>query len=163
MLPGILVRELRKLPDERGMFCELMRKDWKDLFLDDEVVQANLSLTYPGVIRAWHRHARGQVDYFIVLRGVLKVCAYDDQSESETRGQLSEIVSSSEKLQVVRVPGYYWHGFKVVGSEAALLLYLVNRLFDYEHPDEERRPWNDPKIIDPVTGQSFDWNRPPHR
>jgi len=163
MLPGIVVRELKKLLDERGMFCELMRKDWRDLLVEDEVVQANLSLTYPGIIRAWHRHTRGQVDYFVVLRGALRICAYDDEAESETYGQLTEIVSSSEKLQVVRIPGHYWHGFKVIGSEPAVLLYFVSRLFDYQHPDEQRRPWNDHKIIDPATGEPFDWNRLPHK
>jgi len=30
-------------------------------------------------------------------------------------------------------------------------------------PDEQRRPWNDPTIIDPKTGQPFDWDRPPHK
>jgi hypothetical protein len=46
-----------------------MRADWKDLLGDDVVVQANLSVTYPGIVRAWHRHLRGQTDYFLVVRG----------------------------------------------------------------------------------------------
>jgi dTDP-4-dehydrorhamnose 3,5-epimerase len=96
-----------------------------------------------------------------VLRGALKICAYDDRPDSATRGELTEIVSTGEKLQVVRVPGLYWHGFKVLDNDPALLVYYVNRLYDYEHPDEERRPWSDPKITDPRTKQPYDWNRPP--
>jgi len=163
MLPGIKVRELKKLPDERGMFCEIFRDDWRDFFEEDRIVQSNFSLTYPGMIRAWHRHSQGQVDNFVVLRGALKICAYDDRPDSRTRGELSEIVSSGEKLQIVQIPGYYWHGFKVLGNEPALLVYFVNRLYDYHRPDEERRPWDDLTILDPTTKRPFDWNRPPSR
>jgi dTDP-4-dehydrorhamnose 3,5-epimerase len=163
MLPGVAVQELKKRPDERGMFCELLREDWKDFLDGDSVVQANLSMSYPGIIRAWHRHARGQVDYFVVLQGALRICAYDDRPDSATRGELTEMISSAEGLQIVRIPGFYWHGTKTLGSQSSLLLYLVNRVYDYANPDEERRPWNDPKIIDPKTKQPFDWNRPPHQ
>ncbi len=161
MLPGIRVRELKRLPDERGMFCELFRDDWGDLLEGDTIVQSNLSLSYPGIIRAWHRHTRGQVDYFVVLQGLMKICAYDDRPDSHSRGQLTELVSRGERLQVVRVPGLYWHGIKALGNEPSVLLYFVNRRYDYENPDEERRPWNDPKIIDPRTAEPFDWNKPP--
>jgi len=41
-----------------------------------------------------------------------------------------------------------------------LLVYFTTRLYDYQNSDEERRPWNDPTIIEPKTGQAFDWNRP---
>jgi len=76
---------LAKLPDERGIFTELMRSDWRDLLEEDSIIQANLSMTYPGVVRAWHRHTRGQTDYFLVLKGSIKVCAYDDYEGSPTK------------------------------------------------------------------------------
>ena len=163
MLPGVRILEIRKFVDERGFFAEILRDDWKELLAEDKVVQANLSFSYPGVIRAWHRHVRGQVDYFIVLRGSMKICTYDDKQGSSTKGQLDEIVTSEEKLQVVRVPGHYWHGTKTLGNRASLTMYGVNRLYDGKDPDEERRPWNDSTIIDPRTLRSFDWNAPPHK
>ena len=127
--------------DECGFFTEIMRRDWKDIF-EEEVVQANFSISYPRMVRAWYRHLRGQVDCFVVLKGALKICAYDDETE-----ELDEIVSTRENLQVVRIPGHYWQGFKVVGDERAYLVYFVNRLYDYENPDEERRVWNDPTVM----------------
>ena len=160
MLKGIETKVLKKFADERGFFTEIMRKDWEDIF-QEEVVQANFSISYPGMVRAWHRHLRGQVDCFVVLKGALKICAYDDETE-----ELDEIVSTGENLQLVRIPGHYWHGFKVVGDERAYLVYFVNRLYDYENPDEERRPWNDetivPKIIngrkdDERCNKPWDW------
>ena len=163
MLPGVRTYELRKSIDERGFFAEIMRQDWKDLLDEDSIVQANLSFSYPGMIRAWHRHNRGQVDYFIVLRGSMKICAYDDKPGSATKGQLDEIIASGERLQVVRIPGFYWHGTKALGDEPSLTVYCVNRYYDGKNPDEERRAWSDPKIIDPRTSNPFDWNKPPHK
>jgi dTDP-4-dehydrorhamnose 3,5-epimerase len=166
-LPGAKLAELERHVDERGLFHEIMRGDWEELLSGDTIVQANLSVTLPGVVRAWHRHLRGQVDYFFVVKGYAKVCAFDEAS----RGLL-EVVLSGEKPQVLRVPGHYWHGFKVVGSEPVYLLYFVNRLYDYKNPDEERRPWNDPGIVpiaingrrdDPRCGKPWDWFYPPHK
>jgi dTDP-4-dehydrorhamnose 3,5-epimerase len=163
MLDGVRVYDLKTNVDERGFFAELFRHDWKELLGDDSIVQTNLSCSYPGMVRAWHRHNRGQVDYFIVLEGSLKICAYDDNQKSTTYGQLDEILASGRRLQVVRVPGHYWHGTKALGDRASLTVYFVNRLYDTKNPDEERRAWNDPAIIDPKTSKPFDWNKPPHK
>jgi dTDP-4-dehydrorhamnose 3,5-epimerase len=146
-LPGVKLVDLARLPDERGVFTEIMRADWGELLGEDNIVQANFSVTYPGIVRAWHRHVRGQADYFLVLKGSIKVCAYDDDQGSPTKGHLMEIVLSEDRMQILRVPGKYWHGFKVAGHESAYLIYFVNKLYDYANPDEERRSWNDPSII----------------
>jgi dTDP-4-dehydrorhamnose 3,5-epimerase len=167
MLQGIRVKPINRLPDERGFFTEVMRKDWKDLLAEDTIAQANLSLTYPNIIRAWHRHLRGQTDYFLALKGLIKICAFDEKTK-----ELDEIISSALNLQVVRMPGHYWHGFKVLGDEPAVLLYFTTCLYDPASPDEERRSWNDstliPKIIngkkdDVRVGKAWDWNYPPHK
>ena len=163
MLPGNKVYDIKKIPDERGYFAEILRQDWKELLEDEAIVQANLSFSYPGMIRAWHRHLKGQCDHFIVLKGSMKICAYDDDPNSPTKGQLDEIVASVERLQVVRINGKYWHGTKTISNEPSLTVYAVNRLYDYKNPDEERRAWNDPTIIDPKSKQPFDWNKPPHK
>jgi len=167
MLQGIRIKPMSRLPDERGFFTEVMRKDWKDLFGEDNVAQANLSSTYPGVIRAWHRHLRGQVDYFLALKGLIKICAFDDKTK-----ELNEVISSALNLQVVRIPGHYWHGFKAIGDESAMLLYFTTNLYDPANPDEERRPWNDPLLIPKIingkkndvrVGNAWDWNLPAHK
>jgi dTDP-4-dehydrorhamnose 3,5-epimerase len=159
LLEGVKVFEIEKHIDERGFFCEVLRKDWyKEILGEDEIVQANLSISYPGIIRAWHRHLHGQVDYFLVLQGALKICAYDDKKQ-----EIDQIISSEEKLQLVRIPGNYWHGFKNISDKTAFVAYFVNRLYDYKNPDEKRRPWNDPSIIDKKSGIAFDWNKAPHQ
>jgi len=167
MPEGVKIKPLRRFFDERGFFAELMRKDWKDFLGKNDFIQANLSISYPGIIRAWHRHLRGQVDYFICLNGVMKICAYNEET-----GELNEIISAGCDPQIVKIPGIYWHGFNVISNEPAWLLYFVTKLYDYEKPDEERRPWNDSTIIpksingktnDPRIGKPWDWNYSPHK
>jgi dTDP-4-dehydrorhamnose 3,5-epimerase len=167
MLQGIRIKPIKRLLDERGFFTEVMRKDWKELFGEDTVAQANFSFTYPDVIRAWHRHVKGQVDYFLALKGLIKICAYDDKTS-----EVNEVISSGLDLQVVRMPGHYWHGFKALGNEPAMLLYFTTNLYDASNPDEERRPWNDPALIpkivngkkdDARVGKPWDWNTLPHK
>jgi len=167
MLDGIRIKPIKRYIDERGFFCEVMRDDWTDLFTEDQIKQANHSYTYHGMIRAWHRHLRGQTDYFLTLKGAMKICAYDDKT-----AELTEIVSNETNLQIVRIPGHYWHGFKAISNQPALLIYFTTNLYNQLDPDEERRPWNDPKLIpitinnnknDPRTRQPWDWNYPPHK
>jgi dTDP-4-dehydrorhamnose 3,5-epimerase len=166
-LDGIKVKQMKRFADERGFFMEVMRSDWKDIFEGDLVQQVNLSVTYPNTIRAWHKHERSQVDYFVVIRGAIKICAFDDNSK-----ELDEIISTWENPQIVRIPGNYWHGFKVLGNEPATLVYFVNKLYDYDKPDEVRRPWNDEAVVptsingkkdDPRCNKPWNWLEPPHR
>ncbi len=82
MLEGIMIKPLKRMNDERGAFTELLRQDWKDLLGKEFPVQANFSVTYPGTIRAWHRHVRGQTDYMVVTKGSLKICIYDERPAS---------------------------------------------------------------------------------
>lgn len=167
MLPGVIIKPLKRMPDERGTFTEVYRKDWTNLFGSDTIMQANLSTTFPGIIRAWHRHKRGQNDYFLVTKGTIKIGIYDEKTE-----ELNEIISSAQNIQIVRVPGQYWHGFKALGDEQVMLLYFTTNLYDPANPDEERRAWNDPTLIpksindntnDPRVGKAWDWNAPPHK
>ena len=166
-LKGVKVYELKILPDERGFFAEALRQDWKELLEDEWIAQANVSYSYPNVIRAWHKHMRGQIDYFLVLKGAMKICAYEEET-----GKMAEIIASSEKPTLVRIPGKYLHGTKTVSNEPSLTVYFVTKLYDYKNPDETRRLWNDPTIMpteingkkdDFRVGKPWDWLRPPHK
>ena len=166
-LKGVKTYELAILPDERGFFAEAFRKDWKEFVENKWIMQANISCSYPNIVRAWHKHNKGQIDYFLVLKGAMKICAYEEET-----GRLAEIVASSEAPTVVRIPGKYLHGTRTIGNDSSLTVYFVTRLYDYQDPDEIRRPWNDSTIIpteingkesDPRIGKPWDWFYPPHK
>jgi len=166
-LKGVKTNEINILPDERGFFAEALRQDWKEMFEDEWVTQVNVSSSYPTIVRAWHKHMRGQVDYFLVLKGAMKICAYEEET-----GKLAEVITSGEKPTIVRIPGKYLHGTKTVSNEPSLTVYFVTRLYDYKNPDEIRRPWNDQKIVpteingkkdDPRVGKPWDWFSSPNK
>jgi len=166
-LKGVKTYEINVLPDERGFFSEALRADWKEFLEDEQLTQINLSYSYPNIVRAWHKHTRGQIDHFLVVKGAVKICAFDEET-----GKMVEVIASDKKFTVVRIPGKYLHGTKTVSNEPSLLVYFVNRLYNYKEPDELRSPWNDQTIVpteingnknDPRVGKPWDWFMPPHK
>jgi dTDP-4-dehydrorhamnose 3,5-epimerase len=153
MIKGVETRALQVNADERGHLVEIFREDWE--LYDPEPAMSYYSLSYPGVIRAWHRHHRGQIDHFICPQGRIKVGIYDDREDSPTRGDLDTFVIGEHDQQAVRIPGACWHGFKVLGDEQAMLLNFPTNLYDYDDPDEERLPPDTDEI-------PHDWEAEPH-
>src|SRR5437762_8589948 len=83
MIAGTVIRPLKRLVDERGSLMEMMRLDWSDVF--KSVPMSYVSMSYPGVIRAWHAHPRTkQRDSFVVPSGMIKAVVYDERSEEHT-------------------------------------------------------------------------------
>ena len=144
--------------DDRGFVTEIFRTDWTEFFDGILPKQVNLSESKPGIIRAWHRHIRNQIDYFLVKKGKMKICIYDGDKKSETFGTLVEIIAGDDEFKIVKVPGNFWHGTKTVSDIPSETIYFLTNLYDYENPDEERLDWNDPSIIDPRTKNPYDWN-----
>ena len=144
--------------DDRGFVTEIFRTDWIEFFDGIIPKQINLSDSKPGTIRAWHRHARNQTDYFLVKKGKVKICIFDGEKESKTFGKLVEIVVSGDEFKIVKVPGHFWHGTKTLSDIPSETIYFLTNLYDYDNPDEERLDWNDPSIIDPKTQKPYDWD-----
>lgn len=151
MIEGVVVRKLTRHVDERGYLMEILRND-DELF--DKFGQVYVSACNPGVIKAWHCH-EVQYDHFCCLQGNLKIGLYDDREDSPTNGQTQTVVIGMLNPCLVRIPPYVWHGFTAVGNEVALVLNLPTELFDYQKPDELRRPPFDPDI--PFTWKSEGW------
>lgn len=153
MINGVETHELQVNADERGHLVEVFRNDW-DLY-DPEPAMSYYSMTYPGIVRAWHRHMEGQVDHFVCPKGRIKIGIYDDREDSSTRGELNTFVVGEHNQVAVRIPGNCWHGFKAIGDEPAFLLNFPSKLYDYDEPDEERIPYDSDEI-------PFDWHAEPH-
>lgn len=56
-------RDLQVNADERGHLVEVYRDNWDEYDINPAI--SYYSMTYPGIIRAWHRHLRGQIDHFV--------------------------------------------------------------------------------------------------
>lgn len=153
MIEGVDVRQLEVNADERGHLVEVFREDWE--FYEPAPAMSYYSMSYPGIIRAWHRHTEGQVDHFVCPGGRIKVGIYDDREGSPTRGEVNTFVIGEHEQRAVRIPGACWHGFKVVGDEPAILINFPTALYDYDDPDEERLPYDTDEV-------PLDWEEPPH-
>ncbi|PSQ10336.1 dTDP-4-dehydrorhamnose 3,5-epimerase [Halobacteriales archaeon QS_5_70_15] len=156
MIHDVELRELQVNADDRGSLTEVWRSDWAFYDGEDEPAMSYVSITYPGVVRAWHRHLRGQIDHFVVPSGRIRVGIYDDREGSPTRGEVDTYVIGEENMQLLRVPGDCWHGFEAVGDERATVVNFPTNLYEYDDPDEERLPYDTDEI-------PYDWDAPPHR
>lgn len=155
MIHDVEIDELQINEDERGSLTEIWRSDWNIYRGEDEPAMSYLSETYPGIVRAWHRHNRGQIDHFVIPRGKAKVGVYDDRDGSPTEGELDTYILGEGNMNVIRVPGDCWHGFKAIGDERVMLLNFPTNLYDYEDPDEERLPPDTDEI-------PMNWDEKPH-
>src|SRR5438094_9119335 len=77
MIAGTVIRPLKRLVDDSSDLMEMMRLDWSDVF--KSVPMSYVSVSYPGVIRAWHAHPRTkQRDSFVVPSAMIKAVVYDE-------------------------------------------------------------------------------------
>jgi len=136
MIEGVVLQELKPIPDERGWLVELMRSDW-DVF--EKFGQAYLTTVYPGVVKAWHYHKK-QTDHMICIKGMLKLALYDSRKSSSTYKQINEVYLGDRKPLLVKIPPLVYHGFKAVGGETAYAINVPTELYEYEKPDEFRLP-----------------------
>jgi dTDP-4-dehydrorhamnose 3,5-epimerase len=146
MIEGVKVKDLKVVPDDRGMLMEMLRSDDPDF---QRFGQVYITMVYPGVVKAWHYHEK-QTDHFVCVSGMAKVALYDHREDSPTHGETNTFVIGHLRQRMVIIPPGVYHGFTPVGPEPASIVNVPTELYDYENPDEHRRPWDDPKI-------GYDW------
>jgi dTDP-4-dehydrorhamnose 3,5-epimerase len=146
LIHGVKVKQLKSNADERGYLMEILRED-------DEIYerfgQVYVSLNYPGVIRAWHYHMK-QTDYFVCIKGMIKVPLYDARKDSPTFGEVNEFFLGENNRILLSIPIGVYHGYKTVGVEPSLLLNFPTKPYDRADPDEYRVPFDSPEI-------PYDW------
>ena len=64
MIDGVVVKALRRIPDERGYIMHMLRADDPDFERFGEIY---FSTAYPGVIKAWHLHQEMVLNYAVVV------------------------------------------------------------------------------------------------
>ena len=141
----VWVKPLKKHRSENGWFMEHLRITEGGVEgIDVPYAPRQVSASYaaPGRINAFHIHPRdGQNELWTVVQGMLLVWLVDCRRESQTRGAKRSYVLSGEEPSVLHVPAGIAHGYKG-GPEGALLLYVMDRQFNVEDPDEGRLPWD---------------------
>jgi len=140
MIDGVKINKKKQIIDERGKIMHMLRVDDKEFIKFGEMYFA---YTYPGAIKAWHRHKEMTLTYAAVS-GKIKLVLFDDRKNSPSKGKLEEIFLSDEDYFTVTVPPLIWNGFKSIENKSA----IVANCTDTPHSENEieRRKYNDPNI-----------------
>ncbi|MBS3176607.1 dTDP-4-dehydrorhamnose 3,5-epimerase family protein [Candidatus Woesearchaeota archaeon] len=146
MIDGVVIKKLVKHCDDRGYFVEIVRDDDKLL---KKFGQSSFTITYPGVIKAFHYHKK-QDDLWFVATGNAQVVLHDLRKKSKTHGETQVIYAGENDPCVILIPVGVAHGYKVLGNKPVGLFYHVTESYNAKKPDELRIPWDDKKI-------NFDW------
>jgi len=135
---GTTCRPLATMPDERGSFTELYRREWLP---GSPAVQWNLIRSDAGVMRGMRVHPRHD-DYLIVLDGLVQIGLRDLRRSSTTFGRPSLLALGGSELAVLTIPAGVAHGLYF--SEPSAVLIGVTRYHDAE--DEIPCRWDDPAL-----------------
>jgi len=145
-LQGVVIKKLITHPDDRGFFREVLRDDEKLL---SNFGQTSVTVTYPGVIKAFHYHEK-QDDLWYVASGMAQVVLYDMRKDSPTYKQTQVIYAGEQNSVLIAIPIGVAHGYRVLGDKPVMLFYHTTMSYDPKNPDEKRIPFDDPDI-------GFDW------
>jgi len=143
-IQGVTWGRVARHADERGSF----REAWRASAFAAEhgrFVQANVSLSGPGVLRGLHYH-RGQLDHWVVLAGRVFVALVDLRAlRTDPRAVAPTESRTIGADETVTIPPYVAHGF--LALEPTELLYLVTN--EYDGSDERGIAWDDPELAVP--------------
>lgn len=149
LIAGVRVEPIAVWPDDRGVFMEVLRvgHGLAGAFAP-ETSQVSATVTYPGIVKAFHYHLH-QSDCWTVVKGILQIALADVRRDSPTFGQRNTLYVGNSRTWQVLIPPGVAHGYKVVGTDAGVLVYVTSRFYD--PADECRIPYDDPQI-------NYDWN-----
>ena len=148
LIEGVRVSPFPLWPDDRGYFLEVARLGQGIAgHFPSESTQISAALSYPGTIKAFHFH-RNQTDCWVPAQGMLQVALVDLRHGSRTHGLRNTFYIGTLRPWQLLIPPGVGHGYKVIGADPALLVYMTNRFYDPK--DEGRIPYDDPQI-------QYDW------
>lgn len=139
-IDGVVTTDLKRVGDERGSFGEMFRREW---FAETDWTrtQSNHSESAAGVLRGLHYHFH-QVDYWYVVRGVVRAGLFDMRPSSPTFKTATTVVLDASAPRGLFIPIGVAHGFYAVTD--CTLLYFVNNYYDGK--DEYGVAWDDSEV-----------------
>ena len=148
LIDDVVAQPFDLWPDDRGYFLEVARlKQGLAADFVPEETQVSAALSYAGTIKAFHFH-KLQTDVWVPAHGMLQVALVDFRPESRTFGWKNTLYVGSLRPWQIKIPPGVGHGYKVIGENAAMLVYVTSSL--YNPQDEGRIPHNDASI-------AYDW------
>lgn len=117
MIEGVVIKELKQIPDERGKIMHMLREDDKDFERFGEIY---FSVVYLGAIKGWHIHKKMTLNY-AVISGMIKLVLYDGRRNSSTYKEIQEIFMGKDNYVLVKIPPGITNGFKGISAKPAIV------------------------------------------
>jgi len=136
IIEGVRIEPVAVWPDDRGHFLEVLRTGCglASSFPPD-TSQVSATVTYPAIVKAFHYHLQ-QYDCWTVVKGMLQVALADLRTGSPTFGLRNTLYIGELRPWQILIPPGVAHGYKVIGDDAAVLVYVTSRFYD---PSDECR------------------------
>jgi dTDP-4-dehydrorhamnose 3,5-epimerase len=148
LIDGVRVQPLSLYPDDRGYFMEVQRMGHGlAAGFPAATSQVSAASNYAGSIKAFHFHLH-QTDCWTPVKGLFQVALVDLRVLSPTFGARNTLYVGTLRPWQLLIPPGVGHGYKVIGKEDSLLVYMTDRF--YNPQDEGRIPYNDESI-------HYDW------
>jgi dTDP-4-dehydrorhamnose 3,5-epimerase len=148
LIDGVIVEPFPLWPDDRGYFLEVMRLGQGIAgHFPAATTQISAALSYPGTIKAFHYHQH-QTDFWVPAQGMFQVVLVDLRTDSKTFGLRNSLYVGSLRPWHLLIPPGVGHGYKVIGQDPAMLVYVTDR--NYNPKDEGRIAHDHPGI-------NYDW------
>lgn len=148
LIADVVIAPQTVWPDDRGYFFEVGRIGQGLIaHFPVESIQISATMTYPGAIKAFHYHVR-QSDCWVPSTGMLQVALIDLREQSRTYGVKNTLYIGQLRPWALVVPPGVAHGYKVIGTDPAGLIYVTSRWYD--PADEGRLGYDDPRL-------NYDW------
>jgi dTDP-4-dehydrorhamnose 3,5-epimerase len=142
---GVIITPLKKIVDERGMVCHMLKKTDPTFKKFGEIY---FTTCYPGVVKAWHIHTKMTINDCCIV-GMVKLVAHDVRKGSSTKGATMEIFIGEDNYCVVQIPFGVANGYKAYGDKMAIMANCA----DMVHNKKELI------YIDPFHNEfNYDWN-----
>ncbi len=148
LIDGVRIQPFSVFPDDRGYFLEVHRMGrGLAAAFPAETTQISAALSFPGTIKAFHYHLH-QTDCWTPAKGMFQVALVDLRLGSPTFGKRNTLYVGALRPWQVLIPPGVGHGYKIIGRDEAMLVYLTDRF--YNPKDEGRIPYNDASL-------QYDW------
>jgi dTDP-4-dehydrorhamnose 3,5-epimerase len=157
-IEGVQLVELRRHLDDGGAMTELARLvESRPEALDGFTVrQINYSEIEPGVIKAFHLHARQTDVWYVPPSDRLLVVLLDARQGSRTQTVVRRVMMGSGASRLLRIPPGVAHGVRNLGTAMGRIIYFTDLHFspDPASCDEGRLPWDHlgAEVWEPVRG-----------
>ncbi len=131
---GVVIKKLNVFANDQGYLYETLRAD--DSLFDGEFGQGIVSVLYPGTIKGLHKHSK-QTDYTTCVKGNIKYVLAKENIDGSASIKTFAIGENNHIM--IKVPPGYWHGYMPLGNEEAIVVHIMDTLYNPKDDDTDRK------------------------